>query len=242
MSLDAGTLDHGSVDSAFVVIKPRHDVQDTLTIVESIKKLLTKKVSDSVTTTDTVTTARNLKLESEADTFTDSIKKLFTKKVTDTSSFTDSVPQYYYLGDTTAIGSLHSLSILTSKRTGTRILAGHKIIGTSISSVSVRLKRVGLTTGLGYLRIRDDNDNIIAETSIDSSLISPNETVYLFSFSKVTIQANYRISMEYENGSLVNFLQVFGGTSNIPAFTEVFEFTNAYVEGQAYAMYGIFAP
>jgi hypothetical protein len=242
MSLDGGLLDHGSIDGGFVEEKPQETPQETVSFSESFKKIFSKKISDTVSTTETVQEPKNLTRKSDSLSFIDTLKKILRIGITDTITTTDNLPQYYYLGDTLAIGSLHSLSGLTSKRTGTRILAGHKIIGTTISSVSVRLKRILLTTGTLYVRVRDNNDNIISEASIDSSILDSNENTYLFTFTPVTIQANYRISVEYENGNLTNYVQVYGSTTTIPTYTEVFEYTNAYLDGQAYAMFGIFAP
>jgi hypothetical protein len=242
MSLDVGAIDRGSVDASFIELIPTQNISESPSITESIKKLFTKKLSDTVSTTESITEVKNLKKLSETPSITETLKKLLGIKVSDTLSASEYVPQYYYLGDTVAVGSLHSLSEFTSKRTGTRILSGHRIIGTPLRAITIRLKRVQLATGLLYVRIRDNNDSILAETSLESSLISSNETNYLFTITPVTMQANYRISVEYENGSLVNFIQVFGSNIGIPQYTEVFEYTNGYLEGQSYAVYGIFSP
>lgn len=242
MSLDLGLLDHGTLDAGFVPTVPKQDVSEPINISESIKKLFTKKISDTVSTVETIAETKNNVSAPNTISITDTLKKLLGIKISDTVSSSEFVPQYYYLGDTIAIGSLHSLSEFTSKRTGTRILAGHRIIGTPLRTVTARLKKIGLATGTLYLRVRDTNDNILAEASMDSSLISPNENNYLFTLNAVTIQAGYRISIEYEGGNLTNFIQIFGSITGIPQDTEVYEFTNGYLESQSYAMYGIFSP
>ena len=115
---------------------------------------------------------------------------------------------YDHVGDSSNTSFL-DLSSSTNRFSIIKLTTSSPAIGTSIKKIKMSLSKNGTPTGTAYIRVWDNNDNVVASMPFTpNSLLTTSQATYEFTLPRViSLGLDYKVGLEYGSGAGSNYIK-----------------------------------